>query len=125
MSISSHATKFAAPRTDIEAGLAEIFGELLGIDRVGIDDSFFLLGGDSLIATMLMSRVAERFSVSLPIDRFLGAPTVAQAAAIIAHTLEAEAPEAELDTLLQSIESLSEEEARLLLAGASKPGEAP
>ncbi|MDV7336416.1 non-ribosomal peptide synthase/polyketide synthase [Rhodococcus oxybenzonivorans] len=50
------AAQFRAPRTDSERALASIFAELLGRDRVGVDDSFFELGGDSIVSIQLVAR---------------------------------------------------------------------
>jgi amino acid adenylation domain-containing protein len=55
------------PRTATEAALVEIWAEVLGLERVGIDDSFFELGGHSLLATQVVSRVRERLGAVLPL----------------------------------------------------------
>jgi amino acid adenylation domain-containing protein len=68
---------FLAPRTPTEELLAEIWTELLDIERVGVDDNFFDLGGHSLLATQLMSRVRETFQVEIPLRRLFEVPTVA------------------------------------------------
>ena len=69
-----------APRNPTEARLAEIWSELLGIERIGVDDDFFELGGHSLLATQAVSRVRESFGVELPLRTFFEAPTVAAVA---------------------------------------------
>ena len=51
------ATSFRAPQTPTEKTVAEVFAEVLGLDRVGLDDDFFALGGDSLIATRVTARL--------------------------------------------------------------------
>ncbi|HKH48265.1 MAG TPA: amino acid adenylation domain-containing protein, partial [Thermoanaerobaculia bacterium] len=65
-----------APRTPTEELVAGIFAELLGMERVGITESFFALGGHSLLATQVASRVRSVFGVELPVRSFLEAPTV-------------------------------------------------
>ncbi|MFP3939551.1 MAG: amino acid adenylation domain-containing protein [Thermoanaerobaculia bacterium] len=74
---------FVAPRTETESVLAEIWSEVLALDRVGAEDDFFALGGHSLLATQVVSRASERFGVELPLRQFFARSTVAgQAEAI-------------------------------------------
>jgi len=69
--------EFVAPRTADEEAIAAIWRELLGLDRVGVQDNFFSLGGHSLRATQLMSRIRETLGVTLPLRAIFEAPTVA------------------------------------------------
>ncbi|MFD3702175.1 amino acid adenylation domain-containing protein [Nocardia sp. NPDC058658] len=73
-------SRYRAPRGDRESVLAELFGEVLGRDRVGADDSFFELGGHSLSATHLISRIRAVLGIEVPIRTVFDAPTVAQLA---------------------------------------------
>ena len=57
--------------------LCEIFSQVLGIQRVGVNDNFFRLGGHSLLAAQAATRVKEAFGVALELRTFLESPTVA------------------------------------------------
>jgi acyl carrier protein len=66
-----------APRSEVEAKLCEIFTEVLGRERIGVDDNFFRLGGHSLLAAQVALRIKSAFGVGLELRAFLSAPTVA------------------------------------------------
>jgi len=77
-------TAFIAPRTPVEEKLAEIWKKILGIERVGIYDSFFDLGGHSLKVTQLMFKVKDAFQVEVSLRQFFEVPTIAGIADAIA-----------------------------------------
>ncbi|HEY6351461.1 MAG TPA: non-ribosomal peptide synthase/polyketide synthase [Candidatus Angelobacter sp.] len=81
---------YAAPRTVVEELLVEIWTELLEIERVGIHDNFFDLGGHSMLATLVMSRVQRAFKVELPVRILFEEPTIAELAAQIEAALGGE-----------------------------------
>lgn len=67
---------YAPPSTPREQALAEIFREVLGVPRVGLDDSFLDLGGDSIHAVMVTNLIAERMDIQLSLEEFFEAATV-------------------------------------------------
>ncbi|HLM66298.1 MAG TPA: condensation domain-containing protein, partial [Longimicrobium sp.] len=69
--------RWVAPRTPVEAVLAELWASLLGLDGVGVEDDFFDLGGHSLLATRVVSRVREVFGVEATVRLLFEAPSVA------------------------------------------------
>jgi thioesterase domain-containing protein/acyl carrier protein len=76
-------TAYSAPRTPVETVLADTYARLLGHDNVGIDDGFFDLGGNSLQAMRLITRIDDELSVDLPITAVFLTPTVRRLAARI------------------------------------------
>ncbi|WP_225732062.1 MULTISPECIES: non-ribosomal peptide synthetase [unclassified Nocardia] len=75
-----------APRTPRERAIVEVFAEVLGVEGIGIDDSFFELGGNSLLATKVVSRLHATRSVAVGLRDLFDAPTAARLAAV--HTEE-------------------------------------
>ncbi|NHZ83275.1 amino acid adenylation domain-containing protein [Massilia sp. CCM 8695] len=84
-----------APRDDLQARLAALWSEVLGVPQAGIHDNFFELGGDSLLAVRLLSRLRQGFGVDVAARTLFEAPTVAQ----LAERVRAMAPTAQLPLL--------------------------
>ncbi|HEV2087566.1 MAG TPA: phosphopantetheine-binding protein [Cryptosporangiaceae bacterium] len=78
---------FVAPRSSMEQQLAGAFGQILGVDRVGIHDSFFALGGSSLQATVLTSRIYDDFDINLSLQDMFANATVDELSQIVIRTL--------------------------------------
>ncbi len=95
--------QYVAPSDTAEKALAKIWAEVLGIQQIGVYDNFFGLGGDSLRATQVVTRVRAAFQVELPATMMFREPTIAGQAVQIEEKLIAE------------LDALSDEEAQRLL----------
>ena len=104
--------EFIAPQTPVEAKLAEIWSKVLGVEQIGIDDNFFQLGGDSILAAQIVNRVRDTMQVELSFLIFFQQPTIASMALKISQIQLKTVELDELADLLADIESLSEEEAK-------------
>jgi amino acid adenylation domain-containing protein len=75
---------YIEPRTPTEAFLAEVWAEVLEVDRVGVHDNFFELGGHSLLTMKIVAKIFERMQINLPLWTVFQAPTVASMATYLA-----------------------------------------
>jgi amino acid adenylation domain-containing protein len=114
-------TPFVAPTNPIEQDLAKIWAEVLSVDQIGIHDDFFALGGHSLAASRVISRVIAAFQLRLSIKALFDSPTVATMAAVIAGNLERQASEADLEGLLSEIDALSPADMKDLAPEPARP----
>lgn len=94
-------TSFVAPRTPAEEKLASIWAQVLGLDRVGANDSFLELGGDSLSATQVITRVLLEFEVRVPLRLLFDAPTIAEMATVIAQSIGGDTEKRKLNPILR------------------------
>jgi thioesterase domain-containing protein/acyl carrier protein len=85
---------FVAPRDKIERELMTLWSSMLGIAEVGIDDDFFELGGQSLVAVRLFQRMGKHYGVELSLATLFQAPTIAECAALIRERLGVVSPNA-------------------------------
>jgi len=90
--LASAEETYVAPRTPVEEVLAEIWAEVLRLERVGARDNFFELGGHSLLGTRVVSRVRAVFGVELPLRALFESPTVAELAGRVEEMRRAELP---------------------------------
>lgn len=74
---------YVAPRSDTERALVDLWGRLLGVDPVGVEDNFLDLGGHSLLATQIISRVQQQFGVKVQLAELISGATIAHLAGII------------------------------------------
>lgn len=107
-------TGYVAPRTATEQTVARIWVDLLGVDRIGVEDDFFDLGGHSLLATRAVSRARDAFDVDVSLRALFEAPTLAGFAAAIDATRAARGGAA-VAALVDEIGRLSPEQVRELL----------
>jgi hypothetical protein len=110
-------SRYEAPRTPMEAALAQIWSEVLRVEQVGIHDNFFELGGHSLLVTQLVSRVRDNLGFEIAVHGVFDNPTVAG----MAETLGGASSEGLTDggtfeALLPELESLSDDEVRRRLS---------
>ena len=105
--------EYVAPCTETETELVAIVAEVLGLDRVGVDDNFFEIGGHSLLATQVIARVQDMFHVDIALRSLFERPTVA----VLAEQIEQQqlAGADDLDALLNELEGLSDDDIAGLL----------
>ncbi|MDE1165525.1 MAG: non-ribosomal peptide synthase/polyketide synthase [Pseudomonas sp.] len=103
------AQQYQAPSSELESTLARIWGEVLGVERVGVTDNFFDLGGHSLLATQIASRVQQALQRSVPLRAMFECSTVQALAAHIeglGGSALTEQKASRLDDLMAQLEAL-------------------
>jgi hypothetical protein len=106
---------FVAPRTEMERTVVEVWREVLGRERIGVDDGFFALGGNSLDATRVAVWLGQQLGANVPVRALFEATTPAALAAWLdAHTGGETADD--LAEILAELDAMTEEQARALLA---------
>jgi amino acid adenylation domain-containing protein len=108
--------KFVAPRTEVEQVVAEIWAEVLRLEKVGIYDNFFDLGGHSLLLTQVTSRLYQAFGVELSLRQLFATPTIAELAIIIAQKQVEQADSELLEQMLTELEQMPEDEISSVLS---------
>jgi acyl carrier protein len=109
-------TPYASPRNQAEEYLVRIWEDLLDVRPIGIDDNFFDLGGHSLAATRVVSRVIQQFQIDIPLQSLFQSPTVADMSAVVAAHQCNKVGESQLKTILDELASLSDAEAQQLVS---------
>ncbi|HYG08950.1 MAG TPA: non-ribosomal peptide synthetase, partial [Pyrinomonadaceae bacterium] len=118
------ARHYVAPRDLIEERTANLCAQLLKVERVGVYDDFFWLGGNSLSAIQLIAKLRDEFEVELPVSKIFLDPNVASLALAILNGLVEKEDEGQMKLLLDELERLPEEELdRLLQQEADKTAE--
>ncbi|MDP4195849.1 MAG: amino acid adenylation domain-containing protein [Bacteroidota bacterium] len=96
--------EYVAPRSDIERKLSAIFSEFLHLDKVGIFDNFFDLGGHSMLAMQVTSKISEQFQLEVPLKLFFEKPNVNDLALEI---VKMQAEDIDQDTLRQLLNEIA------------------
>jgi acyl carrier protein len=109
-------TPYVSPRSDVEKSIVDLWQGALGLTEIGIHDNFFDLGGDSLLATLLIGRIGETFNIALSLRALFEAPTVAEMAVTIIQRRAAQMDTETLTELLQEIKNLTPDELQSLIA---------
>src|SRR5262249_9768723 len=111
--IPTRSRRFASaaqpPRTQTEQVLAVIWGEVLKLDQVGIEDNFFDLGGHSLLATQVVSRIRSAFAIDLALWELFASPTIVEITAILDRNRVKHTSDIALARMLGEVEAMTEE----------------
>jgi len=111
-SLTSVARERVAPRNAVEAVLARMWGDLLGVEDLGVTDNFLARGGHSLLATQIVSRVRETFQVEVPVRALFQGPTVAELAVAMTALERKPGQVARIAELIQRVDGMSADELR-------------
>lgn len=106
---------YAAPSSDVERKIAAVWEEIFGIQGIGVNDTFFALGGNSLLAIQLITRLRNSLDVEVSMSSLFEQPTVAGLAATIASSRLQQEEVEEVERIYKDLENLSEEELDELL----------
>jgi len=105
-------TAYETPRNQIEAQIAGIWQEALGVEPLGVHDDFFALGGHSLIGIQIVARLRRAFDVDPPLADLFAAPTVAEQAQLVVQLQAAQVGDTDLSRLLEELERSTSDEGK-------------
>ncbi len=106
---------YVVPDSPAEKKLALIWREILDVERIGIRDNFFDLGGNSLLATQLVSRIREEFQIELELKKLFQDPTISGLAAVMEEGEKKESEEDKIARTLEKMEDISDREAEEMI----------
>jgi len=107
---------YIAPRSAIEEVMTEIWAEILAVEKVGIEDDFFILGGHSLKAIQLISKIRQTLEIEVSVRQLFNHPTIAQLVKEMSQSLGDENLLNEIAVTVQEIAKMSPEEVKALLS---------
>ncbi|KOP34668.1 hypothetical protein AFK69_03320, partial [Xenorhabdus sp. GDc328] len=113
---------YEPPQGRIETALAQIWQDLLGLERISRHDHFFELGGHSLMVVRLITRIQDKFLVSIPLTSLFASPTLTEQATVILSAQMSVVGENELESIRDDLDSLSAEELMAILGGKDPRG---
>ncbi|BET96664.1 non-ribosomal peptide synthetase [Xenorhabdus sp. TCT-1] len=111
---------YEPPQGRIETALAQIWQDLLGLERISRHDHFFELGGHSLMIVRLITRIQNKFRVNIPLTSLFTSPTLIEQSTVILSAQMNAVGENELESIQNDLDSLSAEELMAILGGDSK-----
>lgn len=100
--------RYVAPRTPVETAVATVWAEVLGVERVGVHDDFFDLGGHSLLVLRVAARLPRVLPVTLPVRRLFELRTVESLAVAVTQEIAGRSADSELADLLSGLEAPTE-----------------
>jgi SAM-dependent methyltransferase/acyl carrier protein len=106
---------FVAPSTPEEEIMAALWAEVLGVERVGVHSDFFELGGDSLLATQITSKVREVFQVEIPLRAFFQKATVAKSLQVVIENEAKPGQTRKIAELLKKIKGMDDADIKKIL----------
>jgi acyl carrier protein len=114
LSRQSSSESFVDPKTPVELTIAQIWRDLLGVERVGVHDNFFELGGHSLSAVQLGLRLKQTYMVDVPLRSLFESPTVS-AISVLVSSMQPKADR--ISEIMQQVRGMSADEASEALSG--------
>jgi alpha-ketoglutarate-dependent taurine dioxygenase len=119
------ASEYVEPRNMQESALAEIWQELLGVDRIGVYDNFFELGGQSLLGTQILARLKQDYGAALELNTLFENQTIAALTSAWLDQRAALEDNDQLSRLMDALDNMSEADVAVHLQGDTLPAELP
>ena len=121
--LAADAEAYVAPRTSLERDIAAAWAGVLGVERVGVNDDFFDLGGHSLSAMRILARLTPQMPATITIRAILESRTVAALASYVMDQIGdgAAIGDDEMTALMAELDGMSDDEAARLLGGSAGP----